>query len=217
MSNTSHPPREEVEAYYHVPPVHLDNGRFQCPMPSCDYEGDKPQTIGPHKAGHARFYGLVKPTGQKKASEKKKPGRKPGNPVPYVACPLCGKMRGRSHLKQHIEKVHDKTREEAGMLVGPVLASTRNSPWHGNQHHKGQVHHPVPVEQDEAAHRHAAETVAGQVLGDQPAGRGLPASDMALAVIMSQVNGSIPSEKLPAIIEYVDATRRIVHELTERV
>jgi len=113
----------EVKEYYKVPPVSLGDGRWKCPLPSCEYVTTSPQAIGPHKAGHARRVGMLAPSvngihkhnGTRKLAE------------PHVSCPFpgCGQTVSRGHLKGHYRTIHGRSGTQAAKACDPVLAATR--------------------------------------------------------------------------------------------
>lgn len=121
----------EVQEYYRTPPIDLGGGKWGCPMPSCGHVGDTPQSIGPHKAAHARRLGLLAPTGQGNRTNRKfAKHRQDGSRMlaqHSVPCPFpgCGKLVSRGHLKPHYRTIHRRSGTDAAKACDPVLAATR--------------------------------------------------------------------------------------------
>lgn len=153
--------------------------------PVCNYASKNPG-IGPHIMGHWAQLGI--------SSTQRPKGED------TVFCPDCDRRTKRRLLNGHL-RTHGHERGEAvgiSRVVGFDLDTARTA---SLKEERARLLESLPDTPDVEQPVDRAETIS--------------ATDAALAVIMSQTNGSIPIGLLPDIVEYIDATRRLAERLNE--
>jgi hypothetical protein len=111
-----------------------------------------------------------------------------------VTCPIeeCGRpITQRGNLVIHIKKVHDFPHDEAFEMA---VAADATAPAKPTRKRKSKALAVI----------------------EPPKPRDFDPTDIALGVIESQSNGTVPTEMLHEVIAYVDHTRLIVQRLREK-
>ncbi len=153
---------------------------------------------------------------------------KPKHKVPYdewqqqfVVCPdgECGAVHRRKYMKRHIEAVHGKPSQEAIDLTRSLPKSNHKKSVQSKTYKPGR---PPQAKALVAALDVVEPNGVTPPPSDKPFTEGAPSgfdftaispTDIAIGVVQSQVNGTMPTNLLPDVITYVDHTRDLIDRL----
>lgn len=185
---------EEIIRRIGSPVRQLPGGKVGCPV--CSEAFTHPAAIGPHLRLHWTAAGV--PIRQRPHGRDK------------VACPECTSRVNRSSLAQHLMMRHDTPQMEANGMAR-VYGFT--------------LHPPKPETPAKRKSGRPPKDKSLALVKPEPKPKPTPTptpgpdwttidpSEIAVGVVLSQANGSMPTALLPDVIAYVDHTRDLIGKL----
>jgi hypothetical protein len=134
-----------------------------------------------------------------------------------VDCPKgCGAVSRRKRMYRHLESIHHVEHRAALRTGASLPTSTATESARGTQ--RGSKRGPKP-KVDRTGTRNKATSLPAVIVGHKGTqgvdfGQIAP-SDIAIAVVQSQVNGMMPTGLLPDVVLYVDHTRELIAKLRD--
>lgn len=139
----------------------------------------------------------------------------------YVACPFdeCGAVHKRKYMYRHLEGVHEVSRSDSRDQTRALPVSRLKHSVQGKMSSPGRPRAIKPtdalavIEQPNGVTPPASTAPLFEGVTSAFDFTSISATDIAIGVVQSQLNGTMPTAILPDVIVYVDHTRTLIDQL----
>lgn len=137
-----------------------------------------------------------------------------GREYDLIDCPekACGAVQRRKNMRTHLLSVHHYAKDDASAACKHAKVSRFKSP---QKSKLSGLHRNKDMPQRETAPAVIEQPTKVVPPPTEPSFdfAAISADDIAIGVVQSQINGSLPTHLLPTVIAYVDHTREVVTQL----